>query len=108
MPASWHAVDPDAVRAGALQDPQRRQVFVGDVDPVQRRIGSDGVELGRIRKRERRERRDRLLALLGPLDQGGGVLLGSDVQLPLPKRHVGNVVGGVAAIARTAKPKRWY
>ena len=92
--ASLLAGPPGAVRAGALQDPQRRLALVGDVDLVQRRIGGGGVELDRSRNRERRF--DRHLALLlVPLDQADSVLLGNDVQLPLPKRHIGNVVGGV-------------
>src|SRR5512146_3176648 len=80
----------NAVRAGAFQDPQRSQSLVGDVDPVQRWICGDGIELDCIRNCEYRLDRQR-----GWVDQAESVLLGGDVQLPLPERHVGDVVRGV-------------
>src|SRR5512142_1912585 len=44
-----HAGVPGAVRARALQNEQRSQLLIGDVDAVQCRIGGDGVEMDRSR-----------------------------------------------------------
>ena len=43
-----------SIGASALEDPQQRQTFVGDIDVVIGHIRGDGIQLERSRNRERR------------------------------------------------------